>query len=179
MWVLVLAAGALSGCSAVYVTKPVGDVVPRVKAADWDGTWVNKNGAVTLRVQDGEAGKIRMAWVEWGIHGPRLESQEIQLLQSGDVLFANVKEAEENGQTLYVWARVKREGDEMICWVPDVDRFKAASRSGQFPFREKDDSVVLGELTPDHLKFLASAEAGALYRWDDPVVFTRATQGED
>jgi hypothetical protein len=179
IWFSVVVAGAVSGCSAVYVTKPVGEIPCPVKAGDWDGTWVNKNGTVTLRVQDGEAGRIGMAWVEWGIQGPRLESHEIQLLRSGDVTFASVKDTEEDGQTLYVFVRLKREGDELVCWVPDVERFKAACRSGQFPFREKDESLVLGELTPDHIKLLASPEAGLLYRWDDPVVFVRASRNGD
>ncbi|MHC1744172.1 MAG: hypothetical protein AB9873_14220 [Syntrophobacteraceae bacterium] len=179
VWVGLLMVSAICGCAAVYATKPVGDVPCPVKPAEWDGTWVNKDGALTLKVQDEQAGRLRMAWVEWSLQGPRLESQEIQLLRSGDATFASVKEGEDNGRARYVWARIKREGNEMICWIPDVEHFRAAGRSGQFPFEEKDDSIILGELTPEHLKTLASPEAGLLYRWDDPVVLLRMNSGEN
>lgn len=179
VWMHLLILGAISGCAAVYATKPVGEAPFPIKASEWNGTWVNVNGAVTLKVLDEAAGTLRMAWVEWSVQGPRLESHEIQLLRSGEAIFASVREGEDKGQSLYVWARVRRDGNELICWPPDVERFKAASRSGQFPFREKDDSLVLGELTPEHLRQLASPEAALLYRWDDPVVLLRINSGDN
>lgn len=178
VWVGCLILGAIFGCAAVYATKPVGEVPCPVKATEWDGTWVNKNGAVTLKVVDEQAGTLRMAWVEWSVQGPRLESHEIQMRRTADATFANVIQGEDSGRVLYVWARVKREGNELICWTPDVDRFKTAGRNGQFPFQEKDDSIVLGELTPEQVRILASPEAGSLYRWDDPVVLLRMSSCE-
>jgi hypothetical protein len=179
LWSLAAIVGAVSGCAAVYATHPVGEAPVPLRAADWDGTWFNKDGALTLKVEDEGAGRIRMAYVEWGDQGPRLESHEIQLLRSGNATFASVKEAEENGQALYVWARIKREGNLMLAWIPNAERFKAACRDGRFPCREKDEDIALGELTADHLKILASEEEGSLYGWDEPVVLMRMNGGAD
>lgn len=169
--------GTLAGCGAVYSTHPVGEASVAVEAADWDGTWLHGEGALTLKVEDEGAGRIRGAWVEWGHQGPRLESHVIELRRSGDAMFANVGESDGNGRVRYAWARIRREGSVLIAWIPDVERFKAACRDGRLPCREQDEHVVLVDPSAAHVKVLASSEAAPFYRWDEPVVLMRLTGG--
>ncbi len=178
-WTVLAMAATLAGCGAVYSTQPVGEASVAVRAADWDGTWLQGEGTLTLKVEDEGSGRIRGVWVEWGHQGPRLESHVIELRRSGDAMFANVGESDANGRMRYAWARMRREGNVLIAWIPDVERFKAACRVHRLPCREQEEHVVLIDPSAEHMMVLASLEAALLYRWDQPVVLIRLASKEE
>jgi hypothetical protein len=56
----------LCGCSAVYSTGPFGEKPWNIEGeiAEWEGTWIYPDGALTVAVTDGSSGLLKVAWVE-------------------------------------------------------------------------------------------------------------------
>ena len=173
---LVLFGLILCGCSAVYSTDPIGEKPCQISGQDWDGAWINKETFLTMKVTDPKNGTIRVAWIESSDQGDKLESYELQLRQSGELMFGNVKTDAGNGKVLYVWGLVKRSENELICWRPDVDKFKDLCKKGSLPCREEEGNVILTALTPEHLQIINSEKEGVLYEWRDPLAFIRAAR---
>ncbi|MGV8073023.1 MAG: hypothetical protein AB2L11_00465 [Syntrophobacteraceae bacterium] len=174
-FLIILSALVMSGCSAVYSPLPVGESPYAIKSEDWDGTWINKDTYFSVKVVDGQKGVLRAAWMEWKDDEARLESHEVQLLQTGKWVFANVKVSEGDEKVLFVWAPFKRDGNAVVCWTPDVEKFKALGKAGKLPCREENDDIFLNDLTPEHLKIITSETECQLYDWRDPLVFIRMT----
>jgi hypothetical protein len=161
----------MAGCSAVYSTKPVGENPVTIKAEEWDGTWINKNGAITLEVMDAEKGIIHVAWVE----KMKLESYQVHLLDSGSWMFASFRESGESQK--YLWAKILKDEDQLNLWAPSVDKIRVLVQKGVLPGSvEESGDVVLGELKAEHLRLLTSEEKGILFEWEKPLVLTRLTR---
>jgi hypothetical protein len=167
----------LCGCSAVYSTDPIGEKACRLSGQDWEGTWINKETFLSVKVTDAGNGMIRAAWIESSDHGDKLESYEVQLRQSGELVFGNVKTDDGSGRALYVWGLVKRDGNELICWKPDVDKFRDLCAKGELPCKEEEGNLTLTTLSPEHVKTINSEKKGVLYQWHDPLVFIRTASG--
>lgn len=160
-----------AGCSTVTILQPLGEDPVALPEEAWAGTWIHKDGAVTVRVVNPAQGLLEVGWVEES--GGRLatESYTVQLRRSAGWTFGNL-EAEEAGH--YLWARVKKEGNQVIVWRPDPGQFKRLVEEGRLPGRVTgDDDVVLQPLTAEQVELLTSGREGVLLEWDDPVVFTR------
>ncbi|MHC1729223.1 MAG: hypothetical protein AB9866_25030 [Syntrophobacteraceae bacterium] len=167
----------LCSCSAVYSTDPLGEKPYPVSEQDWEGTWINKDTFFSVQVIDGKNGMLKWTWIEPG-DKVKLESYEMQLRQSGQLVFGNVKADDKGGRALYAWGLVKREKNGLICWIPDVDKFKSLCKKGILPCKEEEGNVILTSLTPAHLDIINSENEGVLYDWREPFVFIRtATHG--
>jgi hypothetical protein len=167
---------ALSGCTAVYVAEPIGEKPCKIEAQEWEGTWLHKDGTLTMKVMDGEKGLLKIAWVEPKEETLALESLEVQLWESGSWVFANTKEdsADEAG---YLWARIKQDGKQVVIWLPDEAKFKVLVEQGKLPGRiERDGDVILDRLEPQHLSLITGEQEGVLFAWDQPVVLIRYTR---
>ncbi|MBN2431888.1 MAG: hypothetical protein JXQ27_10445 [Acidobacteria bacterium] len=159
------------GCNAVYSTKPVGETVIPVKAEDWEGTWFNKDGTVRLAIHDAEQGILQLAWIE----KMKLESYQVRLLGAGDWLFANIRETGETER--YLWARIVRDGEQINLWVPAVEKIRVLVEKGRLPGTVEDSgTLILGDLTTDHLRLITSEAEGVLFEWDKPIVLLRLTR---
>lgn len=162
-------------CSAIYSTEPVGEKPCSISRQDWDGIWANKGTFFHVWVIDESNGLLRWTWIEPG-GKLKVESYEVQLRQSGQWVFGNVKADEEKG--LWVWGLVKREGNGLICWIPDAEKFKSLCRRGLLACTEKDGNIVLASITPEHMEIINSEREGVLYDWRDPFVFIRTAMHE-
>jgi hypothetical protein len=165
---------ALSGCSAVYVTQPMGEKPWRIEAQDWDGTWIHKEGSVTVKVLDGENGVLRIASIEPKEKDLVFETHDVQLRQSGSCIFASTKADSSTDEPRYLWARLKRDGKQVIVWLPAGPEFKALVQAQKLPGRSEGESdVILDNLESRHLSIIAREQEGVLFAWDEPIVFLR------
>lgn len=165
----------LCSCSAVYSTEPVGETPLQISAQDWDGAWLNKETFLITRVTDATNGVFRVTWIEPAAEKDRLESYEVQLRQSGIRLFGNVKTNDKSGKTLYLWGLVKRDGNQLICWLPKIDEFRALCTAGRLSCREQGENVILTALTPEHIELINSESESRIYELRNPLVFIRLT----
>lgn len=186
----------LSGCHAVYSTHPVGEAPVSVSPDDWEGTWVHKDGAVTVVVLDQEKGVLEIGWVEKKQERLKLERYKVLLRKSGEWLFGSVQDPDK--PKLYVWGRIKNEDGQIVLWAPDVQKARALVEKGVLPGRvekmndvsftdpdpdavgprpilSKESDVILTRLGATELKVIMSGEKGALFDWERPLVFRRLT----
>ncbi len=140
---------------------------------EWEGTWIHKEGTVTVAVTDTAKGVIEVGWVEKRQGRLTFEAYQVQLLRSGEWVFGNVHDQEKTGH--YFWGRVSKEDGQLTLWVPDVAKVKALVTKAVLPGTLVNDGedVVLDELSAAHLLVITE---GTVLEWDRPLVFLRLTQ---
>jgi hypothetical protein len=166
---------ALTGCSAVYTIQPIGEKPSKIEARDWEGTWIHKEGSVTVRVMDEEDGLLRIAWIERKGEGLAFETHDVQLRETGSWVFANTKD-DDTDEPRYLWALIKRDGKQVIVWLPDEAKFKVLVEEGKLPGRTQGLDVILDNLEPEHLSIITGEPEGLRFLWDQPVALIRFTQ---
>ena len=160
-----------SACNAVVSEQPMGEKPLAVTAKDWEGTWVNGEGAGIIKVVDPEKGLLQAAWIEG--NSQDMESYQIFLRELGPWIVASVKIEGRSGLVRYGWARVNREDGQIVVWDPSVKSFKQLVEAGKLPGVIEQDDVILGDLKPEHYDLLTSGSEGVLFDWDEPVVLLR------
>jgi len=171
-FLLILVLGVtFSGCTAVYCIKPMGETPVSIEPEDWDGSWMHDDGFINIKVNDAEKGTFEAAWIE----NKKLESVNVQLQSCGDWFFGSSLDSAEKQR--YIWGRIKKEGQQLVIWAPDVDKFKVLVEEKILPGKvDSDGNVSLGELSSEHMKIIASEKKGVLFEWDDPVVLFRISE---
>ena len=167
--VLCVALVAVS-CNAVYTPHPMGEEPLLLEHDEWEGTWMTAEGSGVIKVLDVEGGLLRLAWVEDSDKGLRFEKIDALLRSSGEFIFANVKD-EETG--LYTWVKVEKEGDQLVVWDPDLEKFRALVKEGKLPGKLDDKDVLLDGLGPEHVQMITSSSEGVLFDWENPSVLIR------
>jgi hypothetical protein len=162
-----------SGCNAVYSIKPLGDEPLALISEEWEGTWIHKDGTVTVAVTDNAKGVIEVGWVEKRQGRLAFEAYPVQLLKSGKWVFGNVLDQANTGH--YFWARISKDGSQLTLWAPDVAKTKALVEKAVLPGTLINDGedVVLDELSAAHLLVVTE---GVALAWERSLVFLRLTQ---
>jgi len=173
-FVMGIALVLLAGCSAAYVTQPLGEAPLVLSAPEWDGTWLHREGAVTVKVMDSEKGRLQVGWVESREEGLKYFQYDVLLYQAGDWLFGNVRE---NGSQRYVWARVKKEADQITLWTPETTQLEQLVRRGVLPGAiDEDGNVILAPLTAEQLRAITTGRHGEVLEREEPVVLLRVAR---
>jgi len=167
-WIM---AATITGCGVVYTTQPIGEKPSLIEAKNWEGTWTNGEDFLTINVLDETNGLLQAAWIEHDQNQIKLESCKVHLLESGDWVFVSIQD--KDNPKRYGWGRIKKDGQQVVVWLPDSVKFKTLVKEGQLPGRIENDDVVLGDLTSEHLKLITSETEGVLFEWDKPIVFRR------
>lgn len=166
---------ALCSCTIVGSKGPIGETPVLVKAKDWDGTWFNPGGDYCkIKVKSETDGILRIAWIEDGKELTH-KSSDVFIRKSEAWLFASMKEEEDKTITdnVYVWAMIKKEKEIILIWLPNKDRFKTLIEAKTLPGEIKKDSVLLGDLKPEHMKIIASERRSLLFDWEEPLVLIK------
>jgi hypothetical protein len=170
---------ALAGCTNVYSSRPIGEQAAVLDEEAWEGTWVNRGGAMTIMVEDAGQGALQAAWVEENDGVLKLHSFHVMLRQSGDWIFCNLREPDEqdeqeNTEERYLWGRIKNQDGQILFWLPEVDKVKALVEQGVLPGTvDEEGDVLLSPLTPEQLQVITSGEHGVLLDWEEPIVLLR------
>jgi hypothetical protein len=160
-----------TGCTGVYVSRPLGDTPHALKPADWEGTWLLGDSASRVRVTDAANGKLELIGAKFTEGKPSLEVTRLAITESGDWLFATVIDDENPGRA--EWARIKRDDDWIVAWLPAKDAFRALVRSGKLSGQLDQEHVALDPPTPAQLHALTSGALGVPFNWDEPIVLRR------
>jgi hypothetical protein len=142
-----------------------------VQAEDWEGTWYNPGGSMTIMIEDQEKGILQAAWVEESGGELAFKSFQVFLRESGEWIFCNIKEPESDS---YLWGRLKRGDNQILVWMPEASEVAALVEAGALPGTvEEDGDVVLPQLTPEQLQVMTSEKHCALLNWSEPIVLFR------
>jgi hypothetical protein len=163
---------AVCGCTKVASVAPVGEHPQKISPADWDGTWINKEQTVKIRVADPQKGVLQVAWVEEKGGRLVLESYQIEMWEAGAWSFGNFKD--KGSPASYLWGLVKNGQGQIIVWTPDQAYFRKLVETGVLPGNvDKGGDVVLQKLTPAHLQAMMSPARSECFNWKTPIVFIR------
>ncbi len=166
------------GCSAVVSQRPVGEIPVVLDPEEWEGTWITPDGGpVVIRVEDAEKGYLKLAWIE-DDRSRTFKSLRVIILRSAAWDFANIREEDgknETGQN-YLFARVKKQKNHILVWLPRAEKFAALVEGKILPGRAVKETVTLGELKPEHVKIIVSEEKGLLFDWENPFVLMKTGQ---
>jgi hypothetical protein len=175
-YVLAVVVLSLCGCSVVYATKPLGEKPRNILAekAEWEGTWVHPEGSLRVTVTDGANGRLTVAWIDED--KLKLESVDVSLRESGDWTFASMKHKELSDQDGYFWGRIKREGRMIVVWWPNPEEFRELVNAGRLAGTTSGSSVILRDLTPDHLALITGQTHRILFKWDEPLVLFKLSK---
>jgi len=176
---LLLCAVVLSGCSAVYTTKPIGEKPVNLtrEVDDWEGLWCNSEGdSFKIKVGDPANGILQVAGIEETNNEFELKKYTICLRESGTWTFANCRNEDEKEREIYVWAKISRDKRQIIFWAPDTDKFKELVNKKQLPGKIEKENVVLGELDSKQMEFITSGSNGVLLNWEKPMVLTKVSK---
>ena len=184
--VMLLVFLAMSGCA--YVTSPVivgetpVDIASERNA--WEGIWLMGGKLpVTVKVLDGSNGVLQVGWIQDDADGNMsMETVHAHLREGGGWMFVTLSSPDgmEKDEPL-MWARIKRDDDLCILWLPCVTKFRPLVEQGilpgQIPVSEdgtrQGRGVDLGELKAEHLGQIISGEHGLLFDWEEPMIFIK------
>jgi len=165
----------MSGCAAVYSTQPVGLKPHVITPADWEGTWLHRDGAITIMVVDAAQGLLQVGWVEKKQDSLSCEQKKIHLMEYGSWIFGSIEDSDRPGH--YVWGRVSREGEQVLVWTPDLKKITGLVKKRKLPGRvEKGGDVILGTMTEKQLKRITAASKDVLFDWDEPLTLIRISK---
>ena len=167
---------AFNGCSAVYITRPIGETTVKVEAHDWAGTWIHKEGVVITKVEDSEKGILTAAWIETAAEGFKLETAKGHIRTWGEWMFGTVKANDDESKPNYVWGMIEKDDRQAIIWVPDIEKFKKLIKEGKLPGSVEGEDVFLGDLKPEHIELIAARDKQMLFDWRKPLVFIRVSK---
>ncbi len=169
-----LLAVVLAGCDYVASVEPLGRRPLRAEPAEWAGTWLNDDGALTVRVVDPGRGHLEVGWIDAKPEGLVMESIEVHLRQFQGDRYASVTGLEEQEELDgYLWLRLERQGERLLLWLPSAASFRRLVEEGTLPGELRDDGVVLGKLADDQLALIGSDADGVLFEWREPMVLER------
>ncbi len=167
-----LAVAAVCGCATVASVEPVGDRAKELFQDDWGGAWIHQDHPIMIKVADPRQGVLQVAWAEEKGGRFVLESYQIEMRETGEWTFGNVKAKE--GPAPYLWALVKYEPGQIIIWTPDPAHFRKLVETGALPGKvDQGGDVALEKLSSEHLKVLMSGDRGVCFDWKTPIVFFR------
>lgn len=168
----------LFGCSVVMSKKPVGDKPVVLDPAGWDGVWTTPQGApVMMKVKDGDKGILRLAWIE-DDKDMTFKSYDVIILGSGRWQFANIQDEVKKGEQPkgYLFAKIKKEKDIILIWLPKIEKISELVKKNILPGEAAKESVILGELWPEHMKIIMSEEKDVLFDWESPFFFIKTRE---
>ena len=160
-----------TGCTGVYVSRPLGDRPHVFVPADWEGTWLCGDSASKARVVDAHQGKLELIEAKFSEGKPKLEITEIVITEAGNWLFATLLNPADPAR--HEWVRLKRNDDQLVVWLPAKDAFRTLVQSGKLKCRLDDKNVVLDPPSAADLAALTSGALGVPFAWDEPVTIRR------
>ena len=164
----------ISGCNSVYISHPMGAVPLKISPENWNGTWINKDGCVVVKVIDSENGKLIVAIIEDKKDDLKLKKYDVEIRGTNDFVFINIKTKNEKGKILYIWGKIIKKDKEIVVFGPNVEKFRDLVEIGKMPGKIINKDVYLDLLKDDHKKFIMSEEkTSLLFDLNNPSIFFR------
>ena len=162
---LLLCLGALAGCEVASV-EPMGGVPVSIEAEDWEGLWVSDDGSNwgVVRVVNASEGELEIGYVGFDEEKFLLETNAVYVRTAATdiavqkAMFVSMNDEDPD---LFIWGLLRKNDDEVEIQLPVASRFRELVENGTLPGRVEEgiiDSVILEELTVEHLAFISSTD---------------------
>ncbi|MGA9117312.1 MAG: hypothetical protein WB626_11095 [Bacteroidota bacterium] len=169
---------SLAGCSSVTTLLPLRGGADEARMARYEGTWLMEDRVIHVRRPD--SGAVRLAALEWGRGGFRMEQGEMYVTQAGDPDYLSVRLCEKGEwmESYYLLLARFTDGGDLILWAPLQDSFLDALRRGELPGRTAGtglpgESVLLTGPPDSLLGFLRRRGAEETFDLLSPMILRR------
>lgn len=161
----------------------IGSAAVQLSPEAWNGIWRNEDTVLQLKVVDADKGLVNIAWFEDKDNELQPDSIAVQIskgekweyltLVTGSLY--NDLELEK-----YCWGRIEKEGERILFWLPNPERFERAVQSKTLKGnvikikKEKYPSTHV-KLTGSAQEIIKQVESGGAdyFLWDTPLTFIR------
>jgi hypothetical protein len=167
---------ALCGCFEVVSLNPMGESALKLNPAEWDGVWLlSDDDLVIFKVANPDDGLIEASFLERGESGPVFKRSTVYVREAEGWVFISMAQESEGATDVvgYSWGRLKKDGNTLIVWMPDHDKFESLVDEGILPGDTRSTDVHLGILESSHYAVITSEQRGVLFEWDNPIIFRR------
>jgi len=128
-----------------------------------DGTWINSDGAVALKVMEPEKGIVRAIFLE---NKENPEIFTLQIMRGKSWLYFNLFADKKRTADEFYWGKVKIEENKITAWHPSDKAFIKAIEEGK----------LLGTVRPPRITDsaknivdLVESSESALFQWEEPM----------
>jgi hypothetical protein len=182
---LLLLTVVLMGCPVVSKNM-VGLEDYKLDAKKIDGTWINDEGAMLIKVVDADKGILKLVFLE---DRDKIESMKIKIMKGNSWLYFNVLPEKEGTEEEYIWGRFQINDSKLIFWNPSNEAFSKAIEKrkikGKITKKKQEDqklsfttsTVVLTDSAKNIIDLVEKSDI-SFFDWDKPVFFIKLTKSD-
>ena len=133
-----------------------------------DGTWINPDGALALKVMDADKGIVRVFILDTK---EKPEIFDIKIMKGKTWLYFNL--LPEGNRTEINWGKVKIEDNRIIAWHPSNKAFIKAI----------EEKKLLGTIKPEcitdtakNIVDLVETSESIFFQWEDPMFLIKLSK---
>jgi hypothetical protein len=182
---LLLATTILMGCPVIS-KNIVGLEDYKLDAKKIDGTWINNEGAMLIKVIDADKGILKLVFLE---DREKIEAMKIKIMKGNSWLYFNVMPGKEGKEEEYIWGKIQTSENKIIFWNPSNEAFARAIEErkikGRIDNKKHEDktlsfttsTVILTDSAKNIINMVEKSDT-PFFTWDEPVFFIKLTKQE-
>jgi hypothetical protein len=132
-----------------------------------DGTWINSDGAVVLRVVEPEKGIVRMIFLE---DKETPEIFTVKIMKGKSWLYFNLLSEKNQAENMFLWGKVSIEKNKIIAWLPSDNAFIKAIAEGKLLGTVK--PPCLADSAKNIIELVESSEK-TFFEWEEPMLLIK------
>jgi len=128
-----------------------------------DGTWINSDGAVAIKVIEPDKGIVRMIFLD---NEDKPEIFNVKIMKGKSWLYFNLLPDKNQAENNFFWGKVLIEGNKIIAWHPSDDAIIKAIAEGKLSGTTK--PPCLTDTAQNILDVVESSE-NVFFQWEEPM----------
>jgi len=128
-----------------------------------NGTWINADGAVTLKVVEPDKGLVRMFILE---DKEKPEIYNLKIMKGKAWLYFNLLPEKSQAENTYYWGRIKIEDNKIIAWHPADNAVSKAIAAGKLAGTV--EPPCLTDSAKNIIDVVETSEK-SFFQWEDPM----------
>ncbi len=133
-----------------------------------DGTWINADGALALKVTEANKGIVRVFILE---DKEKPEIFNIRIMKGKSSLYFNV--LPEGNRTEIYWGKIKIEKNTIVAWHPFNKPFLKAIEEGKLLGTTKPAAITD---TANNIVDLVESSENVFFQWEEPLYLMKLTK---
>jgi hypothetical protein len=180
---LILVLAMLTGCPVVS-KNIVGLEDYKLDAQKINGTWINDEGAMLIKVIEPDKGIIKIVFLE---DKEKIETINVKIMKGKSWLYFNLLPEKDDKEIEYIWGRIQRNDNRIIFWHASNEAFtkaikerkikgtieKKKQESGKLSFDTS--TTILTDSAKNIISLVESSEK-TYFVWDEPTVIIKLTK---
>ena len=156
----------------------------KLDAQKIDGTWINDEGAMLIKVIEPDKGIIKIIFLE---DKENIESVNVKIMKGKAWLYFNILPDEDSKDIEYIWGRIQINENRLIFWYTSEDAFtkaikkkkikgvieKTKQESGKLSFNIS--TAILTDSAKNIISLVESSDK-SYFVWDEPTFVIKLTK---